>query len=37
MDMGWNRKQGSNEDDEMHKDTSLDADPTTYFLGEKNG
>jgi hypothetical protein len=37
MNMGWHRKQGSDEDDEMHKDTSLGADPTTYFLGEKNG
>jgi transposase InsO family protein len=34
---GWNRKQGSNAGDETHKDTSLGADPTTYFLGEKNG
>jgi hypothetical protein len=35
--MGGNRKQGSDEDDNRHKDTSLGADPTTYFQGEKNG
>jgi len=35
--MGWNRKLDSDEGDAMHNDTSLSADPTTYFLGEKNG
>jgi len=37
MHMGWHRKPGSDEGDEMHNNTSLGIDPTTYFLGEKNG